>query len=41
MTQDTPRDPRDRGMATAAFVGIVVGGLLIVGAAYLGSKSKQ
>ena len=41
MTHDTPRDPRDRGMATVAFIGIVVGGLLIVGAAYLGANPNN
>jgi hypothetical protein len=38
MTNDTLQDPRNPVIATVAFVGIVVGGLLIVGAVYLGAN---
>jgi hypothetical protein len=34
-------DPRNRGIAIAAFVGIVVGGLLIVGGVYLGANPNN
>ncbi len=38
MTHETPKDPRNPVIATVAFVGIVVGGLFIVGAIYLGAN---
>ena len=41
MTHDTPKDPRNPVIATAAFVGIVVGGLFIVGAVYLGANPNN
>jgi hypothetical protein len=40
MTYDTPKDPRNPVIATVAFVGIVVGGLLIVGAVYFGANPQ-
>ena len=37
----THGSPRNRGIVTASYVGIVVGGLLIVGAVYLGQNPNN
>ena len=41
MPHDTPKDPRNPVIAATAFVGIVVGGLLIVGAVYFGANPNS